>query len=91
MGYGGADGLYPVGGVVLLVGFARVASGPMSLMEYGRSRNVVSGFVERGSRPNTSAQLQVERGMCRHPDRIFDYANIYNIITLPTCIQLLLR
>ena len=28
MRYGGAGGLYPVGGVVLLVGFARVTSEP---------------------------------------------------------------
>ena len=31
MSYGGAGGMYPVGGVVLLVGFARVASGPVVL------------------------------------------------------------
>ena len=32
MSYGGAGGLHPVGGVVLLVGFASVTSGPVVLV-----------------------------------------------------------
>ena len=31
MSYGGVGGLYPLGGVVLLVGFARVTTGPVVL------------------------------------------------------------